>query len=181
MALAAFLTATSAPSKACTLDDVDGALTRDTLNHYYPDALDVLARVVETRRAGGLPPSPGLTPSPLHIRGLMALVSRLDRQMRSSAPDGLGTPIALLLVESMLWSRLLAGPGRIAPDLHAAGPTEGDLVVVASEHAVRDVVAGKLTLAAAGSQGQLRLYGPEMARQAFMAAHGSTGSAPAPR
>lgn len=181
MALAAFLTATSAPSKACTLDDVDGALTRDTLNHYYPDALDVLARVVEARRAGGLPPSPGLTPSPLHIRGLMSLVSRLDRQMRTVSADRPGHPVALLLVEAMLWSRFPARTGAGEPELHARAPTEGDLIVVTSEDAIRLVVAGKLTLAAAGSQGLLRLYGPEMARQAFMAAHGSTGSAPAPR
>lgn len=166
-------------AQACTLDDVDGSLSRDTLNHFYPGALDVLARVVDARRAAGLPPSPGLTPSPLHVRGLMGLTQRLHQQMRAANGDTPAPPIALLLIEAMLWSRFPAPAGMTAPDLHASGPVDGDVVIVTSEDAVRQIVAGRLAMADAEAKSMLRIYGPPPARARIAAAFGSIGAAPA--
>lgn len=166
---------------ACTLDDVDAAISRDTLNHYFPDALDVLARVVEARRANGLPPSPGLTPTPLHIRGLMGLAERLDKHWRAAAGDASRPAVALLLVEAMLWTRLPAQPSAAVPDLHAKGPMEGDVVVVISEETARQLVAGKLSLLTAKSSGLARIYGPDLEQNRFMATLGSAGRTSEPR
>jgi len=175
--LVALLWATPAP--ACTLDDVDGALSRDTLNHYYPDALDVLARAVEARRAASLPPSPGLTPSPLHIRSLMAVASRLHGQVRAAAGQKPMAPLAVLMVEAMLWSSFPAMPGSGAPDLHASGPADGDVVIVISEDAARQIAAGRLAFAEAEKRGMLRLYGPDPARMHATSALGAVGMAAA--
>ncbi len=156
--------------QACTLDDVDGSLSRDTLNHYYPDALDVLARVVDARRAAGLPPSPGLTPTPVHVQRLMVLTSQFDRGMRAAVGETRTPPVALLLIESMLWARLPASPSKAAAQLHATGPAEGDLVVVTSEDTVRQVVAGNETWVQAKARGLLRLYGRQADQDALLAA-----------
>ncbi len=166
------------PARACTLDDVDGSLSRDTLTHYFPDALSVLARVVEMRRAGGLPPSPGLTPTPLHIRSLMGLASRLDKQWRAAAGETPTPPIAVLLIESMLWARLPALPSTSAADLHAQGPADGDLVIITSEDVVRQIVAGKLVLAEAQAQGLVRLYGPQARQSELVARLAKVGRVP---
>lgn len=168
----------SGHAAACTLED-DPTLSRDTLNHYFPDALGVLARVVEARRANGLPPAPGLSPTPLHIQRQMTILARLDRQMRASAGDRRSGPVAVLLIESMLWARLPAQPSAAPPDLHATGPADGDIVMVTSEDAIARIVAGETTLAQAKTEGWMRLYGPDIALTSFVDSMGGTGRTPA--
>ena len=85
----------AAAPRACALEE-DVALSRDTLNHYYPDALDVLSRVVEARRAGVLAKAAELPP-PIHLQRTMATVLRFDRQVRAVVRETKSEPFAFFL------------------------------------------------------------------------------------
>ena len=145
----------------------------------YPDALDVLSRVVEARRAGVLAKAAELPPS-MHLQRAMATVLRFDRQVRVVVRETKVEPFALLQIETMLWSRFPAGPATAPVEAHAKGPEPGDLVVVVGEDVLREVVAGRMTLGAAREKGWLRLYCSDGQAARFMATFGvlSAGGGP---
>ena len=157
--LAAAMAAGASGAVACALEE-DVSLSRDTLNHYYPDALDVLSRIVDSRRAGALS-KPAEVPQALILRRQMGSLQRLDVRMRAAAKDVKGPAFAVLLIETMLWSRFPGRPDAPA-ELHAQGPLSGDLVVVMGEDALREIVSGRMTPAVARDKGWLRLYGPDL-------------------
>ncbi len=181
--VAAGLIGCAAEPRACALEE-DVSLSRDTLNHYYPDALDVLSRVVQARRTGVLTKAAELPP-PMHLQRAMATVLRFDRKVRGLVRETKTEPFALLQIETMLWSRFPALPvpgltGAAPVEAHAKGPESGDLVVVAGEDVLREVVAGRMTLGDAREKGWLRLYGSDGQAARFMATFGapSVGTPP---
>jgi hypothetical protein len=65
----------------------------------------------------------------------------------------------MLLIEPMLWTRFAVLDGRVVTSVHTNGPEPGDAVVIASEAALTEIVAHRLTPGDAFELGLLRLYG----------------------
>lgn len=63
--------------------------------------------------------------------------------------------VAVLLVESGLWARYRGTDGAASPELHVAGPSAGDRVVVTSEAVLRALVDGGLAPEHAARMGVL--------------------------
>jgi hypothetical protein len=59
----------------------------------------------------------------------------------------------------MLWTRFAAGGGRVATSVHVDGPGAGDLVVIATEAVVREIVGRRMTPERAQELGLIRIYG----------------------
>lgn len=68
--------------------------------------------------------------------------------------DGAG-PIAVLLIEPGLWTRLMPMAGAWFVTEHAEGPGVGEVTLIASELAVRDLANGRLTTREAMARGLL--------------------------
>jgi len=93
-----------------------------------------------------------------------------------------GPDVAIVLIDAMLWTRFVhAGDGQhLGVVSHAAGPREGDLVVVTDDPVLHAINGGRLTLAEAREKGLLRCYGTPDQESVFLAACGSLGEQPLP-
>ena len=47
---------------------------------------------------------------------------------------------SMVLIEPMLWTRFAVHGGRVATSVHVNGPAAGDLVVIATEAAIWEIV-----------------------------------------
>jgi hypothetical protein len=76
----------------------------------------------------------------------------------STAPS-----MAVLLVESGLWTRYTRTAEGITPQVHVAGPDPVDAVIVTSEAVITAVLAGRLTARQAFDRGLIVVDGPAKA------------------
>ena len=126
----------------------------------------VRAPAIRNARRSPKTPSPGRTsPSP---------VSQAER---TTQPVSRRSSVAVVLTQTMLWTRYPAG-GGIKP--HVAGPESGDLVVVTDDPVVRTIADGRLTVSEAMENGLIRLYGTPEQERAFAESYGELGAEPLP-
>lgn len=156
--------ALAGPAWACALEGDDVVLLRSALGVAYPGALNVLAAVSAARRSGRIERWRGLdVPATADERRVeRAQIERsLGRlRMRLAGVTHAGAPaLSVVLIEPMLWSRLLPRAGRLDLSLHVAGAAHGDVVAVTDEPVLASLDGGRLTAAEALALDLLRLYG----------------------
>jgi hypothetical protein len=66
---------------------------------------------------------------------------------------------SLVLIEPMLWARYAVRDGGVATSVHVNRPASGDLVVIATDAVVREMVGRRLTPERAEELGLIRIYG----------------------
>jgi hypothetical protein len=156
------LIAASGGASGCGFEDPNSAaLQRGALSLVYPQALHVIGALSEARLNRTIVPAPQAS----EVKGLFPLLktTRMMQQLGDSLggkphPDGDMT-FSLVLVEPMLWTRFYAHDGRLYVSVHVTGPAAGDLVLIATEAAAREIAEHRLTAERAEQMGLLRAYG----------------------
>lgn len=156
--------ALAGPAWACALEGDDVVLLRSALGVAYPGALNVLAAVSAARRSGRIERWRGLD-VPATADERRAERARIERSLGrlrlrlASAAQGWTPALSVVLIEPMLWSRLVPRAGRLDLSLHVAGAARGDVVAVTDEPVLASLDSGRITAAEAQALGLLRLYG----------------------
>jgi len=163
---AAGLLATAMAGNAwgCALEGDDVVLLRSALNVAYPQALNVLGAVSSARRSGRIDRWRGLDEptSPNERRDERARIEASLGQLRArlAAATPAGAPaLSIVLVEPMLWSRLVPKGARLGLAVHVGGPARGDVVAVTDEPVIASLNEGRLTAGDALALDLVRLYG----------------------
>lgn len=171
-AVAVLLLAVAArPAAACAFDGTIGL----NLAPAHPQALGVAMSVRAAADAGVLDAAL-LDPNAAGTMGFVRANHRLYRLgMSFAASDEAMPPLAVLFVESSLWTRYAGS----LPQVHAPGAEAGDVVAVTSEAVVAALLDGRLSGADAVRRGLISLDGPpeavQRAGQALDAAFPSRG------
>jgi hypothetical protein len=156
--------ALAGPAWACALEGDDVVLLRSALGVAYPGALNVLAAVSAARRSGRIERWRGLdVPATADERRaerarIERSLGRLRLRMAGVAPAG-APALSVVLIEPMLWSRLVPRAGRIELSLHVAGAARGDVIAVSDEPVLASLDSGRLSATVAIGLDLLRLYG----------------------
>jgi hypothetical protein len=145
--------------EACGYHD-PSVIARGVLNWTYPKALYVGTAVWQAEASGVLPRH-AQTPKDLFayqrlVRHLHALGERLSR---SRIAHGQGSSFSIVLLDSMLWTRFAARPDGYEVEVHANGPSLGDVVLVTHRKVIQALAEGSFDAAVAEKHGLIRLYG----------------------
>ena len=166
-------------------------LARGWLNHFYPNALWVTGAIQKARHADELPP---FDRNRLQARGDER--TRLDRaafantlsalhalavELQNRNGSGHQPDVALVVLDTMLWTRFSSKYFDVRQGLHVEGPDPGDLVLVTDEPVVQSIQNGTLSIARAVELGVVRIYASEGERGELLDRIGSIGEAPLPR
>lgn len=141
------------PVRACAYD---GAVP--DLKAAHPRSIAVALAVREALDREQLRALPELPPALGFIRARQLLM-KFEFQVAAVAGERTGT-VAVLLVESGLWTRYRLGRGGVGTEPHVAGPLQGEQVIVTSEAALGALVEGTLTPEGAAALGVLRIDTP---------------------
>lgn len=148
---------------ACGYHD-PSTVARGVMNLVYPKALYVRTAVWQAQRIGVLPPR-----SRRPVKDLFAYQRAVSNVQtlgsRLTVPNGEGASFAVVLLDSMLWARFVAGSDGYAVSVHVKGPEEGDVVLVTEAEVIGALVSGSLDISVAEDYGLFLLYGPAV-RQA---------------
>jgi len=141
----------------------------------HPRSIDVAAAVREQADRGLLDASllDARAADPMGMlratRQLRGLGFRFTQGARASS---VAPTMAVLLVESGLWTRYTRTAEGITPQVHVAGPDPADAVIVTSEAVITAVLAGRLTARQAFDRGLIVIDGPvSAAREATALFH----------
>ena len=119
----------------------------------HPRSLDVAFALRDAYDRGELAELPALPPALGYLRARKLLVD-FAAQVSAVAGDGRGS-VAVLLVESGLWTRYAIDGSRASAAPHVDGPQPGEHVLLTSEAALAAIVEGRLTAERAASVGLL--------------------------
>lgn len=169
-ALACGLATYPAAGFACGYHD-PAAVSLGILNWIYPDSLHVRTAVWQAEDAGILPPRKTIRGADLFafhraVSDMRALGERLAAARRSGGKDH---AFAIVLLDSVMWTRFAAAESTLAVEPHVDGPARGDVVVITDGKVVRAMLAEALSFARAEAQGLLRLYGDAAGQEAVRA------------
>ena len=182
-ALALLLSSASAGSWACGFH-TDQTIAQAMLNLHYPDALHVNGAVWSAQQKGLLPldrerlQATGSRRKLLDTRAyheVLKALYALGESFEQTSPRAEGSGMAVVLTETMLWTRYPAG-GEIKS--HVNGPEPDDLVIVTDEPVVLTIEEGKMTVDEAMEKGLIRLYGEPEQERSFVANYGKIGDEP---
>lgn len=138
----------AAPVAACgyhsTLPDLAAAHAR---------SIDVALAVRGALDRGELKPLEGVPPALGYVRA-MRMLRDLQAMVPALAPARAGS-VAVLLVDSGLWSRYVVAADGATVEVHVGGPREGEPVIVTSEAVVRALLDGALEPGRATRNGML--------------------------
>lgn len=135
--LAAFLVLQAPAAGACGYHAV-----MNDLAAAHPRSIEVALAVRDALDRGDLKELPAMPAALGYLRA-----TRLLRDFQPRAAALAGQPsegVAVLLVESGLWTRYSAASGAQTPEVHVAGPRAGDRVVVTSEAVLLALLDGGL-------------------------------------
>ena len=151
---------------SCGFEDPGStALRRGMLNLAYPQSLHVGTAVWQAQLAGALPRDPlaeraDLSPDARATLGRVRVNGLLMRfAARLAKPADEAASLAVVLLDSVMWSRFVVAAGAVHPVIHVAAPEAGDVVVVTDTPVLEAIAAGSLELATALELGLIRLYG----------------------
>lgn len=144
---------------ACGSDFVLG----DEVGAAHPASIGVAFALHDAVGAGRLPAAEGDTGEQMRGRADDA-AHALERRLASAGPKL--PPVALLQVESRLWTRYgVAGSRHAARDAHhEGGPAAGDVVVVTGEPVLRALLDGRIGWAQAVDAGWVVVVGEPAAK-----------------
>jgi hypothetical protein len=138
------------------------AVALGMLNLTFPNALYVRTAVWVAEDGGVLPPRN--PQKPLDMFGFQRTAANLQTfaDRLSLVRDGDGEPVsfAVVLIDSLLWTRFVASPDGYAARVHVDGPEARDVIVVTDGKVIKALADGSLNAAQAETHGLLRLYGP---------------------
>lgn len=146
----------ASPGRACGFD----GLMSDGFGAAHPRSVGVALAIADAIGAGLLdrlaaaPVVPGSA-------GYWRAVGRLTAVAHLMSGRELPAPVAVLLIDSNLWARIVSEAGGIRPEPHAAGAAEGDVVIVTSEPVVVRLLEGAMPWATALDRGLLAIAGAE--------------------
>ncbi|ACP21961.1 hypothetical protein NGR_b04990 (plasmid) [Sinorhizobium fredii NGR234] len=178
------LAATLSPSasSACGYHD-DVTMARGLLNWVYPDALHVLGSISAAIAAHRLPPPAPAARAPdlfgAKYGKTVRSLERLGRGLGATSGGMRGPPVAVVLIEPMLWARFEPG-GAGRTRVHVTGPEPDDLVLVSGESVIGEIASGRLTIGKAHEIGLIRLYGSAAQQAQFLLAYEQVGRQPLP-
>ncbi len=135
--IASVLAVHAATSAACGLHG-----TMPDLAVAHPRSIDVALAVHEATERDGLKPLAALPAGLAFLRARRTLIS-FEPQVADIAGRA-GGPVAVLLVESGLWTRYTFAAGRTIALPHVAGPMPGERVIVTSETVLAAILEGTL-------------------------------------
>jgi hypothetical protein len=165
----AALFAASTGGWACGFEDPNSVgFRRGALNMAFPQALHVGTAMWQAQMAGALPrdelarrddltEDARRTLSLLRINGdFRKLAARLG-----GAPGAMARPnLAIVLLGSVLWTRIETQDGVVLAKVHVDGPSPGEVVIVTDAPALKAIAGGDVGFAQAVDLGVVRLYGP---------------------
>jgi len=134
-------------------------VARGVMNFIFPKSLYVRTAVWQAQHSGVLPPRQRKAAKDLFayqrdVSNLQKLGARL------AAPSREEGDFALVLLDSMLWTRFVSEPDSYTVTAHAKGPEKGDAVLVTEAVVIKALLDGSIHTSAAEAQGLFRLYGP---------------------
>jgi hypothetical protein len=153
-------------------------VARGLLNWTYPKALYVRTAVWQAENAGILPKRKTTEARDLFayqrtVAHLQTLGARLGRGVSNESTPS----FAVVLVDSVLWSRFKPSGHGYEVEVHTSGPQEGDVVDVTDGKVIGALAEGTLDAHRAEEYGLVRFYGPvalkEKVRRALVALHPS--------
>lgn len=124
----------------------------------YPQSIEVALSVRDAYDRSELT---ALQPAPnaLALRRAQMLLSRFSPMVSEASRISTGS-VAVLLVESGLWTRYTLAGNAVQALPHVTGPQPGEPVVITSEAVVSALVDGKLAIQRANSLGLMVLRAP---------------------
>jgi hypothetical protein len=146
-----------APVSACGFDGVMGA----SLSAQHPKSL-MVAFAVRDAVVGGALNKAALAPIERGPKGYWraaAHVQELQRRLSVAKMHGAQPSLALLFIESQLWSRLKTSATGFDLELHAAGAEPQDVVIVTNETVLASLLDGSLSAQKALDRGLVVLDG----------------------
>jgi hypothetical protein len=158
---AAALVAASSGAWACGFEDPNSmALQRGALNMVYPQALHVIGALSQARLNGAVAPAPQAeVRDPFALLKTMRMLQQLGKALGGKPHSDTDLAFSLVLIEPMLWTRFSVHDGHFSTTMHVNGPVAGDLVMIATEAAVREIAEHRLTAEHAEQAGLIRIYG----------------------
>lgn len=131
------------------------------LNLSFPKALYVRTAVWMAENAGLLPPrDPQAALNMFGFHSASADLRKLATRMSAGEMEREPVSIAVVLIDSMLWTRFVATAEGYVAEVHVEGPQAGDVVVVTDAKVIRAFVNRSMGAVAAETHGLIRLYGP---------------------
>ncbi|TBB22992.1 hypothetical protein ELH51_15395 [Rhizobium ruizarguesonis] len=163
---------------ACGYEDPQ-SVSRGSLSWSYPDSLYVIGAISQEVAAGRLPfanfDRPGIDLFGHKFLLAANSLARFAALLDAGSPQSLRRPVAVVLVEPMLWARFEPMADGLHTAVHVSGPEHGDLVIITGEAVVAEIAAGHLTLGQAYARGVLRLYGDDAEVAVFVRDHQQVG------
>jgi hypothetical protein len=156
-------------------DDVN--LARGVLNWIYPDALHVVGAISTAVAEKRLPAGTSVRSGPglLGYYDTVRAIERHRQQLSMAAREMPAPTFSLLLVEPMLWTRVISDEGAVHTQVHVPGPQAGDLVVISGEAVIRAIANNALTVGEAYRSGLIRLYGKDEQVVSFLTMYDQVG------
>jgi hypothetical protein len=135
------------------------SMARGLMNLVFPKSLYVSTAVWRAQRSGVLPPRQRKAAKDLFayqrdVSNLQKLGARLVAPSREEGS------FALVLLDSMLWTRFVSGPDGYTVATHVKGPEKGDAVLVTESAVIKALLDGSIDMPAVEAKGLFRLYGP---------------------
>lgn len=153
---AATLAAVSLSSFQAVACGYDGAVP--DLVAAYPQSIEVALSVRDAYDRSELT---ALQPAPNALALVRAqLLMRRFSPMVAEASQAQQGSVAVLLVESGLWTRYTFDGNAVVAVPHIAGPQAGEPVVISSEAVISAVLEGRLAIKRASSMGLMVLRAP---------------------
>ena len=137
----AILLGSTGQAVACGFDGLLG----NSFAAQHPRSIEVAFAIHDAVAAGAIDRS-ALDPVVPGPTGYWRAVGRIDAFQRRLAVAGVTAPVAILLIDSALWSRLVPGTRGFDIDVHVDGSEPGDVVIVTSEAVLAALIEGHLTI-----------------------------------
>lgn len=152
-----------AQSYACGFDGLLG----NSFSALHPRSVQV-AFAIRDAVEGGLTPASVLNPITPGSAGYWRAMGRLRQLHRllSATSNGQAAappPIAILFIDSNLWTRFHSVDGRIEATVHAVGARGGDAEVITSEAILAELLARRISAGQALKRGLVEVHGSRAA------------------
>ena len=180
-ALAGMTAAPGSRGLACGYDD-PLSISRGSLNWSYPDALYVIGAISREVAARRLPLAnfdrPGVDLFGHKFRLAKTSLEQFGAMLGAASREPLQSPVAVVLVEPMLWARFAPKADGPLTIVHVSGAEHGDLVIVTGEAVIADIASRHLTFGQAYARGIARIYGDDAQIAAFIQNYQRVGADP---
>lgn len=153
----AVLLATPAQSHACGFDGVMG----NNFGALHPLSIQVAFAIRDAVEDGHMPASvlDPITPGSDGYWRALGRLKHVHKLLSVTRPDTLEAPsLAILFIDSSLWTRFYPSAGKLRAAVHTAGPEAGDIEIISSEAIVAELLARRMPVSQALESGLIRIH-----------------------